>query len=129
MRNIKHVLPVMLLSLVMAGCTTTTITNLTPQVQSRNTNGLYPIEAALASSQQSVRWSSIEPNVVIGNDFYPMRPTPLMTNRWETLVPVPEGKDVVYYHFKFDYRYNSFGPAQPDSKLSPSYRLLISDNK
>ena len=47
--------------------------------------------------------------------------------RWETLVPVPQGKNVVYYRFKFDYRYNSFGPAQPDSKLSAPYRLLLSD--
>ncbi len=127
MRNIKQVLPLLLLALLLAGCTTTAITNLTPQVQSRNPNGLYPVEAALSSSQQSLRWSSIQPSVVIGNDFYPMRPTPLMTNRWETLVPVPQGKNVVYYRFKFDYRYNAFGPAQSDSKLSSPYRLLVTD--
>jgi hypothetical protein len=127
MRNMKPALPVLLLAVLLAGCSTTTITNLTPQVQSRNTNNLYPIEAALASDQQTLRWSSIQPSVVVGNDFYPMRPTPLMTNRWETLVPILPGNKTVYYQFKFDYRYNTFGPAQADSKLSPKYRLLISE--
>lgn len=118
---------VSLLSLLLAGCSTT-ITNLTPKQTARNANGFYPIEAALKTSQQSLRWSSIKPSVVVGKEFFPMRHTPMMTNRWETLIQVPPNVNVVYYRFKFDYTYNNFGtPPQPDSKLSPTYRLEISD--
>ena len=93
----------------------------------RNPNGLYPIEAALTSHQQSLRWEDIHPSVVVETDFYPMRPTPLITNRWETLIPIAPGNNVVYYRFKFDYDANGFGKTDPDSKLSQVYRLEILD--
>lgn len=120
-----------MLGLAMAGCTTTTsVTNLTPKREFRNENGFYPIEAAFHSSQQSLRWETVKPEVIIEKDVYPMRFTPLMTNRWETLIPVPPGNNVVYYRFKFDYKYNAFGaPPQPDSTLSPIYRLQIIDKQ
>jgi hypothetical protein len=128
MLMVKKLLPVFLLSLAMAGCATTSITNLTPKRELRNDNGSYSIEAALHSQQQSLRWESIKPQVIVEKDFYPMRPTPMMTNRWETLIPVPPGNNVVYYRFKFDYKYNAFGSApQGDSMLSPIYRLQIID--
>jgi hypothetical protein len=123
----KSFLPALWLCLLGAGCTTTSITNLTPRQQPRNPNGLYPIEAALTSRQQTLRWQDIQPNVMVETDFFPMRPTPLMTNRWETLIPVAPGTNVVYYRFKFDYDATGFGKNHPDSKLSTLYRLQISD--
>jgi hypothetical protein len=56
-----------------------------------------------------------------------MRPTPLMSNRWEGLVPVPPGVDVLHYHYKFDFMDNAFGPAQPDSASSQDFILRILD--
>ena len=124
---VKKLLPVLLLALLVAGCSTT-ITNLTPKREFRNDIGLYSVEAALNSSQQSLRWGAVKPSVVVGKEFYPMRYTPLMTNRWETLIPVAKDTAVVYYRFKFDYTYNSFAsPPKADSKLSPVYRLQILD--
>ena len=129
MFTVKRLSSVLLLALLAAGCSTTaTITNLTPQEEFRNANGLYPVDAALASKQQTLRWNTIRPQVVVETEFYPMRPTPLMTNRWETLVPVPPDRNVVYYRFKFDFDYNDFGsPGKSDSKLSQVYRLHIID--
>ncbi len=115
----------------MAGCATTThITNLTPQKEFRNPNGFYSVEAALSSRQQTLRWQSVRPSVIVDKEFYPMRPTPLMTNRWETLIPIPADKNVVYYRFKFDFDYNTFAsPGGSDSKLSPVYRMQILDKQ
>lgn len=128
MLMVKKLLPVLLLGLAMAGCTSTSVTNLTPNRAYRNQTGLYPVEAAFHSDQQSLRWDTIKPEVVIEKETYPMRPTPLMTNRWETLIPVPPGNNVVYYRFKFDYKYNAFGAApQGDSTLSPIYRMQVLD--
>ena len=110
----------------MAGCTST-FTNLTPLHQTRNANNLYPVEVAMASRQQTLRWDSIHPQIMVGTDTYPMRPTNLMTNRWEGLVPVPAGTSLVHYRYKFDFDYNAFGKPKPDSALSPEYTLHISE--
>jgi hypothetical protein len=116
------------LPLLIAGCSST-FTNLTPTRQVRNADNLYPVEVQLNTRQQTMRWHTIKPYVQIGNDLLPMRPTPLMKNRWEGLVPVPAGAARVEYRYKFDYEYNAFGPAQNDSALSPKYELKVLDTK
>ena len=121
----KKLLPVLLAPLLLAGCATT-FTNLSPQHQVRNGNHLYPVEVAFNSRQQSLRWESIQPFVNVGTEFYEMRPTKLMTNRWEALVPVPAGKNSVHYRYKFEFKYNALGkPPQSDSAISPDYTLRI----
>ena len=117
-------LPVLCLPLLLAGCATS-ITNLTPTQQVRNANNLYPVEIAMGSSQQTVRWESIRPQILVGNDFYPMRATLLMTNRWEGLVPVPAGSKSVTYRYKVDYECNNFGKAKTTSQLTREYLLRI----
>jgi hypothetical protein len=132
MLMVKKLLPVALFALVIAlvGCATTqtSITSLTPKREYRNNTGLYSFEAALNSRQQTLRWDTVKASVMVGNDFYPMRMTSLMTNRWETIVPIPSGTTVLTYRFKFDFDYNAFGaPPKADSKLSPVHKLQIMD--
>lgn len=122
----KRFLPLFIAPLLLAGCTSV-FTNLTPTVQPRNANNLYPVEVAMDSRQQTLRWDSIKPQIVVGKDYYPMRQTPMMTNRWEGLVPVPSGTDLVRYHYKFDFDYNGFGGPQPNSASSPEYTLKITE--
>jgi hypothetical protein len=121
---LKKILPLLLLPLLLAGCTAT-FTNLTPKTQVRNETNLYPVEVALNSRQQSLRWESIRPRIMVGNDFYEMRPTLMMTNRWEGLLPVPAGSSIAHYRYKFDFKYNALGAPGADSALSPEYILRI----
>lgn len=116
-------LPVLLL----AGCTTPTFTRLTPVEQPRNADNLYPVEVAFDSTQQSLRWDSIQPFVLIkGGQPLPLRPVPMVRNRWEGLIPVPPGVNTVNYRFKFDYLYNNFGTApKPNSVSSEVYTLKV----
>ena len=122
----KKFLPLLSLSLLLAGCATQ-LTNLTPQQQVRNTNNLYTVEVAFDTRQQTVRWQSIQPKVVVGMEYYDMRPTPFMTNRWEGSIPVPPGTSVIRYHYKFDYRYNRMGTPGTDNAVSREYTLRILD--
>ena len=115
-----------LLLLVLAGCATQ-LTNLTPQQQVRDTNNLYRVEVAFNTRQHTVRWQSIQPKIVVGTEFYDMRPTPFMTNRWEGLIPVPPGTNIVHYHYRFDFRYNRMGDPGNDNALSQEYTLRILD--
>jgi hypothetical protein len=125
---LKKLMPLLCAPLLLAGCQAT-FTNLTPQRQVRNANNLYPVEVALDSRQQTMRWESIKPQIVVGSEFYPMRPTLLMTNRWEGLVPVASGTNITHYRYKFDYEYNAMGNPRADSALSPEYILRITEEK
>jgi hypothetical protein len=122
----KRFLPILFAPLLLAGCTST-FTNLTPLHQTRNGNNLYPVEVAMSSRQQTLRWDTIHPQIVVGNEAYPMRPTNLMTNRWEGLVPVPAWTSLVHYRYKFDFNYNAMGQPKADSALSPEYTLRIAE--
>lgn len=125
---LKKVLPVLMAPLLLAGCATT-FTNLTPLQQPRNEKNLYPVEVAFTTRQQSLRWSSIKPQIMVGTEYYQMRPTPLMTNRWEGLLPVSANTDIVHYRYKFDFEYNTLGHPKPDSALSPEYTLHVLESK
>ncbi len=122
---LKKLLPVLFLPLL-AGCEAT-FTNVTPVQQVRTTNNQYRVEVALASRQQTLRWDTIRPQIMVGSEYYPMSPTPLMTNRWEGFLPVPPGTNTVRYRYKFDYQYNAMGGPKPNSALSPEYTLRILD--
>lgn len=122
----KKLLTFGLVSLLLAGCAAN-FNNLTPQQVRHNDNNLYPLEVAVKSRQESLRWKTIQPYAVVGTDFYPMRPVPLMTNRWETLVPVPPGTNIVHYRYRFDFKYNAIPARREDSATSPTYTLKIAE--
>ncbi len=120
----KKFLPLLPL-LLLTGCAAT-FTRLTPLQQPRNANNLYPVEVIFSSPQQSLRWDSIKPFVLVNGELYPLRPVPFVQNRWEGLVQVPATASSVNYRFKFDYLYNNIGTEpKPNSAFSPSYNLKI----
>ena len=119
----NRIWPVLLILLFLCSCAS--FTNLTPSKLARNSNGLYPFEVAWQSRQQSLRKESIQVWVLIGLDTYPMQPTQIVKNRWETLVPIPASKGSVSYRYKLDYEYNSIPIPQKESVLSPPYQLEI----
>ena len=123
---LKKSLPVLLLSLLLTGCASQ-LTNLSALHQRRNDNNLYPVEVAFHSRQQTIRWQSIQPKIVVGRESYEMRPTPYMTNRWEGLIPVPKDTSLVHYRYRLDFRYNRMGPPGNDNAISREYTLRIID--
>jgi hypothetical protein len=124
----KKLLPLMTLPLLVAGCATS-FTNLTPKQQLRNDNGSYPVEVAFKSTQQNLMWDTIQPKIVVGSDSYPMRPTPLMTNRWEGLLPVPTGNNIIHYRYRFDFLDNGFRKTTADNAVSQEYTLRILEHQ
>ena len=123
MRPLKILAPSLALLLFTGGCST--ITNLTASRQERNATGLYPVEAQWDTREQSIRPETLHPSVMVGLDFYAMRPTALMNNRWETLLPIPADKSTTRYRFKFDYEEAGIPARRKESKLSPEYTLQI----
>jgi len=127
MLNLKKFLPLFVLPFLLIGCATSQITHLTPSRLPRKDNGQYALAVEWDSRQQSLIRDSIKASVVVGLDQYPMQRTLMLTNRWETLVPVPADNNVVTYRYRFDYEYRGFPTHQLDSKLSKHYQLFILD--
>ena len=124
--NLKRFLP-LLPALLLTGCSTT-FTRLTPLEQPRNANNQYPVEVQFNSTQQSLRWDSLKPYVLVNGELYPLRAEELVQIRWDGFVPVPAGTKTVAFRFKFDYLYNNFNtPPKPNSAWSPTYQLRIVD--
>lgn len=117
------------LAVVLSGCVTNTITNLTPSQQLRNTNNLYMVEFVWDSNQQTMRDWTVSPVVMVGFDSYEMRPTLGMKNRWEVGVPIAEDQSAIQYHFKVDYEFNRFGDPGVASKKSRIYTLEVLDDE
>jgi hypothetical protein len=107
------------------GCSTTAITNLTPSRLPRKESGQYQFAAEYSTRQQSLIKESMQAFVIVGNDQYPMQRTPMLTNRWETLVPIPAEKDVVTYRFRFNYDYRGIPERRSDSRESKYYQLFL----
>ena len=113
-------------TLLLVGCgTTSTVTQLSPRTQARNPEGLYPVEIEFRSNMQALKKETLKPYLQVGENSYPMRRTPRMENRWETLLPVPATNSLVNYKVKVDFEYNSFPYPKPESVLSPPYQLQI----
>lgn len=114
--------------LLIAGCATGTFTRLTPNEQLRNANGLYPVEFAFDSQQQTLRWDSIKAYVLVDGKSYPMSQEPIVQNRWQGFVPLSATENTATYRFKFDYLYNKFaGQPQPNSETSKPFVLKVLD--
>ena len=119
---LKMLFPVLTVALLLTGCTGT-FTNLSASRQPRNAQQLYPVGVAFHSRQQTLRWESVKPYILVGNEAFPMTKTPLAENRWEGHVPAPASAKEIEYRYKFDFDYNAFGPARSDSVVSPVYKL------
>lgn len=70
---------------------------------------------------------TIEAFVVIEENFYPMTPTKLVADRWETLLPIDPTSEKIYYRYKLDYLYKAIPDKRRGSTLSDPYQLDITE--
>lgn len=115
------------LAALLTGCSTTRLTNLTPERFPRNVANLYPFEVAWESKRRGVD-ANIGAYVLINDQVFPMNPVPKAKNRWEAQITIPPDKTLVPYRYKFVYQYPGVvTTAKRNSNLSQSYRLTISE--
>ena len=128
MKSVSGIFLVACLLLLGVGCTHSRITNLTPANLPRNTTGFYPVEMIWENNTHTLRHESVKPMVMVGTQVYPMKRTPLVTNRWETLVPVPAEASELRYRIKVNWEYNAVPVPDANSQRSEEFLLRISDN-
>jgi hypothetical protein len=115
----------LLLPLFMAGCASSSISNLTPSQYPRNASGLYHFEASWTTTQTTIMPETITAAVQIGDNRYEMHHVALVQDRWETFVPIPADSDEIFYHYKFDFMVGEMGGPRPDSLMSKEYKMRI----
>ncbi len=119
----KKIFALLLLPALLAGCSS--ITNLTPSSYARDPSGFYRVEAQWSSQREVIRQGSFNAVVLLEVKSYPMRPVPLVQDRWEGFIPVPAAEDLVHYHYKFDFLVDTVSQPRPDSLMSTDYSLKI----
>jgi len=104
-------------------------TGLSPLQQSRNASNLYQVEVAFNSQQQSLRWETIQPYVLVNGELYPLRQVPLVKNRWEGFVPGAAGSQPPWT-ISSNSTTNTTPLARhpsPPARFRPIYKLNIID--
>ena len=131
MQTLNRFLRISLLGVLLAGCATsdltTTITNLTPSRLPRKDNGQYRLEVEYATRQETLIKESMKAYVMVGDAKYPMERTPMLADRWETLVPIPRDQNVLNYRFRFDYQYKAIPTLRSESRETKFYQLFLLD--
>lgn len=113
------------LALIVGGCASDRITNLTPPELPRDPSGQYRVEVEFRNRQRSMRWDSVQALAVVGEQFHPLQPAPNLQHRWEGYVPVPPEENRIFYRFRWDFTHQGFGITPSNSIRSPQYRLEI----
>ncbi len=121
------ILVIFLTALLLGGCARTTLTNLTVGQQPRDANGFYRVEIIWENNDNTVRHETVNPVVLVGTNAFPMQRTALVTNRWETLLPVPVNERDVVYRIRVDWKFNAIGAPQRNSIMHGPYQLMIKD--
>ena len=121
------ILIVLLAALHLGGCARATLTNLTVNSQSRDANGLYRVEIIWENNANGVRPETVQPVVLVGTNVFPMARTALVSNRWETLLPVAADAPGVTYRIRVDWKFNAIPVPEANSKMSKSFQLQIKD--
>ena len=91
----------------------------------RNNTGFYPVEMIWESNQTALRRETVKPVVMVGTNAYPMKRTQLLTNRWETLVPIGKQANVLRYRIKVNWQFNAIPVPQANSQLSQEFLLRV----
>lgn len=110
-------------ALLLAGCVAPTITNLTPSRLPRKENGQYAFSVEYATRQSTILPDTFRAYVIVDNERIPMERTPLLSNRWETLVPVSQ--EVLNYRYRFEYQYKAIPVPKTAVRDSNPYQLTI----
>ncbi|MGH7996433.1 MAG: IPT/TIG domain-containing protein [Opitutaceae bacterium] len=92
-----------------AGCSTLTLTNLTPASLQENPSEIYTFTLRATPRHDAVVAGSVAPRIVVDGQSYPMKPSALGPNVYEFDYQLPPGRQEVAYYFLVDYKLEGNG--------------------
>lgn len=86
---------------------------------------VYHFEVQWDTSRRGANNPNVKGYVMIEETLFPLTRIPGTPDRWEGDVPVPPGKSVISYRYKFEYTYPTFTQPASQSDLSQAYLLEL----
>ena len=91
-------------ALVLAGCQSMVLSNLTPASLPENPSQIYTITLRATPKTTAIVEGSVTPTIVIDGQSHSMTKSPLGENLWEFDYQLPPGRDQIAYYFLVDYK-------------------------
>lgn len=93
-------------SLLLSGCDygDVEIKNLTPPTLAENNSNVYTLTASVKPRTTHVIRDSIQTNIIIDGETYPMQQSPLSPDLFEFEYKLPDGRQDASYYFTVDYK-------------------------
>jgi hypothetical protein len=92
-----------LATMILCGCTTMTLTNLTPSSLPENPSGLYTFTLRVTPKSSTVVADSIAPHIVVGAESHEMKKSDAVPGIYEFDYRLPPGQDSIGYYYLVDY--------------------------
>lgn len=112
-RKILFGLGAALAMVVLPGCATLTLTNLTPPALDENPSEIYTFTLRVTPHTNTILASSIAPKIVIDGKSFDLRKSSLGDGLWEFDYQLPPGREQIPYYFLVDYNVQGNNIEQP----------------
>jgi hypothetical protein len=96
-------------SLTLAGCKTTSVTNLTPASLPANPSQIYTISARIKPTGANFVSGTVRPSIVIDGQRYSMTKSPLGEDIFEFDYQLAPGRNELAYYFEYTYQVSNNG--------------------
>ncbi len=122
---------------LLAGCTSVSLTNLTPSSLPENPSQIYTFTLRVHPAGNAISPGSIAPHIVVDGQNFPMKPSPLGEGIYEFDYQLPPGRDTVAYYYLVDYNVEGNGTLTPNqaytgvaqAKIMHRYVLSLEGNR
>jgi hypothetical protein len=123
--------------LLLAGCETVTLTNLTPPSMPENPSQIYTFSLRVTPRTRTVSDGSVDPHIVVDGRNYVMKKASLGEGIYEFEYQLPAGRDQVAYYFLVNYTVDgSSGPIAREAytdvvstKIARRYVISLEVNR
>jgi hypothetical protein len=92
-----------LAAVLLGGCATMSLTNLTPSSQPENPSGIYTFTLRVTPKSSSVVPDTIAPHIVVGGESHDMQKNATIPGIYEFDYKLPPGQDSIGYYFLVSY--------------------------
>ncbi len=108
-----------LAAIVLAGCSTPSITNMTAPSLTPNASNIYVITARIKPQASNVVADSVVAKLIIDGNAYKMTKVPRLANVYEYEFHAPAGVSELRYYFLIEYQVSNLGVLRSRNDYSP----------
>jgi len=102
-----------LATMLLCGCATMSLTNLTPSSLPENPSGIYTFTLRVTPKSTTVVPDSIAPHIVVGAESHDMKKSDSVPGIYEFDYKLPTGQDAIGYYFLVNYSTEGNGMSAP----------------